>query len=152
MQNECFFNVFDQVNLAGGKAVFGWQIWYFPGLFIEAEQHCIWERPDGAWLDVTPKIDGENTILFVEDDNAKLTYDEPKWQPNRRKPDTENPLVSRWLEAKTELEVFSISQSRLVDRKRFIDISFPPLVNRYKELEEKEARLNFLVAETFRSA
>lgn len=61
----CFLNVWDAVKQYGGKAVYGWIVWYDPGVLIEGEYHAVWERPDGLLVDVTPKPDGEEQIAFV---------------------------------------------------------------------------------------
>jgi hypothetical protein len=34
---------------------------------IEGEFHAVWVSPDGGFLDVTPKADGERQILFIPD-------------------------------------------------------------------------------------
>jgi hypothetical protein len=47
--------------------LFGWQLWEWPNVLIEAEFHAVWHAPDGRLIDVTPKTDNEEKILFVAD-------------------------------------------------------------------------------------
>jgi hypothetical protein len=49
--SECFPNVAAKVTRDGGSLVFGWAIWEWPRIFIEAEHHAVWER-DGELLDI----------------------------------------------------------------------------------------------------
>jgi hypothetical protein len=63
--NECFPNVERKVLSNGGKMLCGWQIWEWPNVMIEAEFHAIWQNPKGDWVDITPKQDEEQTILFA---------------------------------------------------------------------------------------
>lgn len=51
----------------------GWLIWIMPGvMMIEAEFHSVWVSPTGEMIDITPKAQGENKILFLPD--KKLKY------------------------------------------------------------------------------
>lgn len=74
MQTECFDNVDRAIRNHGGKAIMGWIIWEKPGVWLEAEDHAIWEQQDGTWRDVTPTVDGEPRLVFVPDDNAIRTH------------------------------------------------------------------------------
>jgi len=47
--------------------IVGWQIWEWPDVLAEAEYHAVWESPKGEWLDITPKDDGVDRILFLPD-------------------------------------------------------------------------------------
>jgi len=71
--NECFENVRLLVEREGGRCVYGWSIWEWPNVMIEAEFHCVWEFEPGRMNDVTSRTDGERTILFLPDPN--LTYE-----------------------------------------------------------------------------
>ncbi len=64
---ECYSNVEEQVRQAGGSAVYGWQIWDWPAILTEAEFHAVWRDPSGSLHDITPKIDGDATIVFLPD-------------------------------------------------------------------------------------
>lgn len=43
--NECFPIVDATVARRGGSAVFGWSLWEFPEIFVEAEFHAVWVSP-----------------------------------------------------------------------------------------------------------
>jgi len=66
---DCFGNVDSKVRAEGGEAVCGWCLWLFPGVWVESEFHAVWRSPDGELVDVTPKPDGDEHILFVPDPN-----------------------------------------------------------------------------------
>jgi hypothetical protein len=65
--DDCFLNVADKVSKDGGQLVHGWTIWEWAGVMIEAEFHAVWESPSGERVDITPKADGEDRILFLPD-------------------------------------------------------------------------------------
>lgn len=63
---------------AGGRRVHGWALWRWdvpeaspPETILFGEHHSVWERPDGALIDVTPPRYGA-AVLFVRDDAAVL--------------------------------------------------------------------------------
>lgn len=67
---ECFANVASVIERDGGQRLLGWTIWLRPSVFIEAENHCVWQNDEGAVCDVTPTPDGEKRILFLVDRSA----------------------------------------------------------------------------------
>jgi hypothetical protein len=71
----CFANVADAVAQAGGEAIHGWTIWEAPGLFNNGEFHVVWKTPEGLLLDVTPKPDGEEFIMFLPDFRYPADFD-----------------------------------------------------------------------------
>jgi len=70
--NECFHNVAKKVESEGGNIIYGWQVWLWPEVFIEAEFHAIWQSPSGECIDITPKQCQSDNILFIPD--SKMTY------------------------------------------------------------------------------
>lgn len=72
-QRECFYNVRDACEAFGGDIVFGWAIWIWPLVNIEAIHHAVWRRPDGEVVDVTPPELKGPAITFVED--ASTAFD-----------------------------------------------------------------------------
>jgi len=89
---DCFNNVANCCRLYGGLARCGWSLLNlkhtirlmtelgvpgFTGLDlrgirgIELETHCVWQRPDDRYVDVTPTDGGEN-CRFVIDDRVSL--------------------------------------------------------------------------------
>lgn len=67
--NNCFDDVRREIEKNGGAIQHGWTIWQWPGIFIEAEFHAVWRDSQGRLIDVTPKLDGEDRILFAPDLN-----------------------------------------------------------------------------------
>lgn len=65
--SDCFPAVERQVVQEGGEVVYGWQIWEWPTLFIEAEFHAVWKTIAGDLLDITPKPFPCSQILFIRD-------------------------------------------------------------------------------------
>lgn len=64
---ECFPIVEQYIQTHGGSSVFGWSFWELPTLFIEAEFHAVWQSPEGALLDIAPKVEPTERILFLSD-------------------------------------------------------------------------------------
>ncbi len=94
--NECFFNVKSAVHEIGGKQIFGWCIWIWEGVYIEAEHHSVWY--DGINLiDVTPKPQNEDNVLFVQDDLAVFDFNGVKRKNNLRRSLTNDPKVAEYL-------------------------------------------------------
>lgn len=80
--NDCYPLADGHVARHGGSAVHGWAIWYEAGVFIEAEFHAVWEAPSGERIDLSPKADGETTILFL----PSARRFEGEFIPNVRRP------------------------------------------------------------------
>lgn len=93
--DECFPNVSRIVETCGGRAEYGWKIWLWPSVFIEANFHAIWSSSDGELIDITPNRDGEKEILFLRDQSCEfkgLRVD------NIRKNISKNKLVDEYIE------------------------------------------------------
>jgi hypothetical protein len=69
---ECYANVAARVAAEGGTVLYGWQLWEWPHVLVEAEFHAVWSSPSGELRDVTPRHDNEAEILFVPD--TRRTY------------------------------------------------------------------------------
>ncbi len=79
----CHANVAMMVQKFGGAYLPGWIIWSSAMMF-EAEHHAVWHRPDQTLVDVTPRVDGEDQILFLPD--PARPYDFPNslaWENKR---------------------------------------------------------------------
>jgi hypothetical protein len=63
----CADGVEEKVRRQGGKTVFGWTIWEWADVLLTAEFHAVWEDENGNLSDITPKPQGENSIVFVAD-------------------------------------------------------------------------------------
>lgn len=65
--DDCFINVAHKVERDGGTLLHGWQIWEWISVMIEAEFHAIWVSPIGEHIDITPKKESEERVLFLPD-------------------------------------------------------------------------------------
>jgi len=68
---ECVKNVESHIKEFGGKQIFGWKIWEWYGIMIEAEFHTVWCSPVGTLKDVTPNDPNIQQILFLPDTDLK---------------------------------------------------------------------------------
>lgn len=80
----CNLTVATHIAENGGSAVPGWTIWEWKGVFWTAEFHLCWRSPLGTIIDVTPKPDGETSILFVPDTTYPEDFDFTKRPRNVR--------------------------------------------------------------------
>ncbi len=85
-QGECFYNVRNMVQANHGNALNGWCIWQHNNMFVEAEHHCVWESPENDLIDVTPKQDNEQAILFLPDQDADFDWSRESRRKNIRVP------------------------------------------------------------------
>lgn len=70
--DDCYGNVEKHIQKNGGRIQYGWIIWEIPNIFIEAEFHAVWVNNDG-YVDITPKLNYEEKILFLLDSERKFT-------------------------------------------------------------------------------
>jgi hypothetical protein len=108
---ECFFNVQEKVAASGGDIVYGWNIWEWPRVYIEAEHHAVWRSPDGDLIDVTPQPDGEGRILFLPDQDKVYDWEGHKRTDNRRQAIADDPLVEEYLKLSAEMVTYMESNS-----------------------------------------
>ncbi len=94
--DNCIQDVVNQVEDHGGRAVYGWMIWEYPGVMAEATFHCVWESPSGQIIDVNLKEDKERSIMFIPDPNLKY---QGKRIPTVRVPILRHPLVYDYIAA-----------------------------------------------------
>jgi hypothetical protein len=85
MYGFCNLTVAEKIKKDGGKPAHGWTIWEWPGVFWTAEFHMVWEHPNGELIDVTPKPDGETSILFLRDFSFEADFDFMNRPVSRRK-------------------------------------------------------------------
>ncbi|RUV04201.1 MULTISPECIES: SEC-C domain-containing protein [unclassified Mesorhizobium] len=99
---DCFTNARRKVARSGGRIVLGWAIWEWPGLYIEAEHHAVYDPPQGrAWIDLTPpQVPQIVTRLFLPDSTAAYDFEnEGVRRDNHRQALTKDPLVQRFFES-----------------------------------------------------
>lgn len=100
--NDCFADVAKKVASHGGSIQYGWTVWECPGKLIEGEFHAIWAAPDGSFIDVTPKADGERRILFIPD--QERVYQRFHIE-NVRLALTDDPAIQRIIQMNEEMGV-----------------------------------------------
>ncbi|MCL6744417.1 hypothetical protein [Kosakonia sp. R1.Fl] len=71
-EQECYYNVAKMIKLHGGEPIYGWVLWESANM-IEGEAHCLYKSPEGEILDITPRVSGEEKILFLEDPSFKVS-------------------------------------------------------------------------------
>ncbi len=135
---DCFYNVQNQVKIHGGKIAYGWVIWVWPKVFIEAEHHAVWEN-DGKLVDITSRNDGEKTILFLPDPNRSYDFKCGKRIDNTRLPLSTSSKVIHLLEI-LSLRAQKLEESRedgviIMDRNEYeliqkeVTIAFNEVIN-----------------------
>ena len=103
--SDCFFNVRRRIGREGGSIRFGWALWEWPRVFIEAEHHAVFAPPDDEpWQDVTPcEIPGCRRRLFLPDDTAVYDFEnEGRLRDNVRMALSSSPLVQAMFDASAE--------------------------------------------------
>jgi len=93
---ECYGTVENHIKKNGGKIQYGWIIWETPSVFIEAEFHAVWVNDGGEYVDITPKVDREESILFLPD--SKKTFTGEELIDNIRKPLVDNDYTRNLIE------------------------------------------------------
>jgi len=68
---ECFSIVPEHIMANGGKQVFGWAIFEFKKIWLEAEFHVVWETESGELIDLTPREVAIEKIFFIPDPSKK---------------------------------------------------------------------------------
>ena len=97
---DCFANVRRKVLQEGGRIQYGWALWEWPGVFIEAEHHSVYEPSAGsAWHDLTPCPRGSSR-LFLPDDSATYDFEsEGVRRDNVRLALSDGPLIDAFFKA-----------------------------------------------------
>lgn len=80
----CCDGVRAKIATDGGSEVFGWTIWEWPQVLLTAEFHCVWKSDDGDLVDITPKPQHEERILFVPDPNYSPEFNFDNRPGNKR--------------------------------------------------------------------
>jgi hypothetical protein len=100
--NDCFECVRRRVAREGGRIQFGWSIWEWPRVYVEAEHHAVYEPPTGPpWMDVTPSALPEIwRRLFLPDNSAVYHFEnEGVLRDNIRLALSDDPLVQEFFAA-----------------------------------------------------
>lgn len=130
---DCIENVARKIMKDGGDFQFGWAIWEWPEVMLEAEFWVVWVNHDGQLIDVTPRGRGER-ILFIADNETKF---EGKPINSILKPIIEHPLVLQYIEINER--IWQRTDELTAEGKSDMDIceAVVPLIN-MKDALEKE--------------
>lgn len=71
-EQECYYNVARMIREHGGEAIYGWVLWE-SDIMIEGEAHCLYKDQSGNVFDITPRVSGEEKILFIEDSRLNVS-------------------------------------------------------------------------------
>jgi hypothetical protein len=113
---ECYGNVESHVSQNGGNVQYGWIIWEDQNIYLEAEFHAVWVNNKGEYIDVTPKVDGENKILFLPDSKKKFTGE---LIDNIRKPLIDNDYTRKLVQTgKSNFEIKNRAYKKSLDVKK----------------------------------
>ncbi|MBR0882379.1 hypothetical protein ABIF65_003322 [Bradyrhizobium japonicum] len=95
----CSDGVEEKVRHDGGGIVYGWTIWEWTEVLLTAEFHAVWEDKNGDLIDITPKPQGEASIVFVADRSYAPGFNFHNRPHNRRyrvyQPPDFSPIVDR---------------------------------------------------------
>ena len=65
--NDCFNVIARKIAKDGGSILYGWAIWEWPTIMVEGEFHSVWVSPSGEMIDISPRPEVIERILFVAD-------------------------------------------------------------------------------------
>lgn len=91
---DCVEMVARKMIKDGGSFQYGWAIWEWPDVMLEAEFWAVWVNADGQLVDVTPRGRGKN-LLFITDNKTKF---EGKPIDSILKPLIKHPLVLEYID------------------------------------------------------
>jgi hypothetical protein len=81
LPDSCFDNVATIVRRNGGSIQHGWRLRQEASAYVEGRFHAVWRRHDGTLIDVTPRTDGVDEILFLPD--SRLVWTGEPVEPRR---------------------------------------------------------------------
>ncbi len=96
--NDCYENVKKHIQQSGGHIAYGWSVWEWPGVMLDAFHHALWARPeDGRLIDITP--DGMDVFpyrLFIPDQDAVFNDNMVRYE-NKRMPLSDDPAIEEFI-------------------------------------------------------
>ena len=139
--NECFSIVPKQIAAHGGNQLTGWAIWEVPGIYIEAEFHAVWQRPDGQIVDISPRQIYFPCTAFLPDPKRQYVG---RQVDNIRQPLVrDNDLVRFLYLCRRRFEIFN--QGDLADQHGAITLTNKAMrefTNLKKEMAQLQRRLD----------
>jgi hypothetical protein len=143
----CFRNAQLIADLHGGSVMCGWTVWE-ERAYLALEYHAVWVQPGRGMVCVTPTLLGEDSVLFVpEQEHASIPAD---WLPDPAKLGVFVPLVDdeRVVRACRQMTT-AVGHCRkggfeyrrlVVEANRLLDAYERTLANRERRQKEKAAR------------
>lgn len=132
-ETDCVENVAFKMMNDGGDFQFGWAIWEWPEVMLEAEFWVVWVNHDGQLVDVTPRGRGDK-ILFIADDKTKF---EGKPIDSILKPIIDHPLILQYIEINQRIWQQTDDLSAAGKSEMVICEAIKPLLDKKDALEEE---------------
>jgi hypothetical protein len=133
-QDECFPNVRNIVRSKGGEIAYGWTIWIWPKVLVEAEHHAVWQKSDGTLVDITPKAHAEKQILFLPDPGRIYDFEMERRLDNVRRAIADNEEVRLYISLVARLDAFT--EEHRVGRRNYVP---PDKWDKYADLTSRIA-------------
>lgn len=96
---DCMGAVKQKIMRDGGRACYGWVIWQWANMILEAVAYIMWKGDDGRLIDVTPEKGDYESVLFIPDPGLDSLE-----EMGRRIPITNSVLVKELLEITDKCE------------------------------------------------
>lgn len=98
----------------------------WPGVYVEAEHHAVWQSSDGRLIDVSPPPPGERKILFVRDDTKIYDIETHRRLDNQRQSLNKDLIIQQFIDISSEMALFqedhSIGRQIIMPREKLIEI------------------------------
>ncbi len=133
-KNECFYNVRNHTEKNGGNIIYGWSIWIWKNVYIEAEHHAVWKTLNEELVDITPKEDNEKKILFLPDSESVYDYENNKRLNNIKVELVDDPLLRKFFSLSDK--IFQLIESKSVGREIHLE---QDTEKKLRELNEQSA-------------
>jgi hypothetical protein len=141
---DCFNCIRQKVARDGGRIQFGWALWEWPRVYVEAEHHAVYEPSTGPpWKDITPSaLPHISRRLFLPDDTAVYDYaNEGIRRENVRIAVAGDPLIT---------ELFRLAEERNAILNAIPGVGEVTLEGdtavRFQHIREQQARVEFQLA------
>jgi hypothetical protein len=79
--SNCFLNVAVVTKRHGGTVQHGWKMREQPSAYVEGEFYAVWRRDDGILIDVTPRQEAPDRIIFLPD--SRMVWKGDDVEPRR---------------------------------------------------------------------
>lgn len=128
---NCFGNVDKKIKKDGGYVHYGWAI-FQSKILCEGERHAVWESEDGELIDITPREDKMDEIMFVSDPDFEYTG---QVIDNYRINITNNKLVNDFIKVCEHLSKLYNLGERRDDYTLNVDTRLGKMIYEYEKLK-----------------